>query len=80
MKKIVSIMMVIVLVFTMAGIAFASTNVISPEKPNTDVEPGTPGEPSPQTGETVSIIWVAVAAVALLAIAFVCVKKLILVK
>jgi hypothetical protein len=43
MKKIVSIMMVIVLVFTMAGVAFASTNVISPEKPNTDVEPGTPG-------------------------------------
>ena len=81
MKKIFAIMLVIVLVFTLSAVALAeSKELISPEKPNTDVDPDKPDGTSPQTGESLNVLWIALAAVAFLAIAFVCIKKLILAK
>ena len=81
MKKIFAIMLVIVLVFTMATVALAeSKEVISPQKDNTDVDPDMPDGTSPQTGEQFNVLWIAIAAVAFLAIAFVCIKKLVLAK
>ena len=78
MKKLIAIMMIFVLVFALSGVVYANANVISPEKPNTDVTPEEPGTPSPQTGESVGIVWFVVAAAVLLAVAFICVRKLIL--
>ena len=81
MKKLFAIVLVVVLVFAMASVAFAdSGNAVSPEKQNTSpsVTPG--GKTSPQTGESFSVIWVVVAALVLLAVALFCGKKLISVK
>lgn len=80
MKKIVAIALVVVLVFAMASVAFAATNVISPEKGNTNpsVKPG--GKTSPQTGEPVSVIWVILSALILMAVAVFCGTKLVKVK
>ena len=77
MKKIVAIALIVVLVFAMATAAFAVT---SPEKENTnpDVTPG--GKTSPQTGEPFSVIWVALAALILLAVAVFCGRKLVTLK
>lgn len=81
MKKLFAIALVVVLVFAMASVAFAANNpVISPEKGKTtpSVTPG--GKTSPQTGESVSAMWVVVAALVLLAVAVFCGKKLITVQ
>ena len=81
MKKLFAIVLVVVLVFAMASVAFAdSGNAASPEKQNTSpsVTPG--GKTSPQTGESFSVMWVVVAALVLLAVALFCGKKLISVK
>ena len=80
MKKILAIALVVVLVFAMASVAFAATNVVSPEKTNTSpsVVPG--GKTSPQTGESFSTLWVVLAALVLLAVALFCGKKLVSVK
>ena len=81
MKKLFAIVLVVVLVFAMASVAFAAgAPVISPEKPNTSpsVVPG--GKTSPQTGESFSVVWVVLAVLVLLAVALFCGKKLISVK
>ena len=80
MRKFMAILLVVVFVFAMASVAFASNEVISPEKTNTkpNVTPG--GNKSHQTGETFSVVWVIVAAVVLLGVAFFCGKKFIAVK
>ena len=80
MKKLFAIVLVVVLVFAMASVAFATTNAASPEKPNTSpsVKPG--GKTSPQTGESFSVVWIVLAALVLLAVAVFCGKKLITVK
>ena len=80
MKKIVAIALIVVLVFAMASVAFASTNVDSPEKGNTEPSVTPSGETSPQTGESFSALWIVLAAVLLLAVAVFCGKKLIAAK
>ena len=80
MKKLFAIVLVVVLVFAMASVAFAATNVASPEKSNTSPSVVPSGRTSPQTGESFSVIWVVMAALVLLAVALFCGKKLISVK
>ena len=80
MKKIVAIALIVVLVFALASVAFASTDVVSPEKPNTTPEVTPSGENSAQTGEHFSVMWVILAAVILLAAVVFCGKKLIAAK
>ena len=81
MKKIVAIALIVVLVFALASVAFATDNVISPEKGNTNpsVTPA-PGKTSPQTGESISALWVLLSAVMLMAVAVFCGAKLVKVK
>ena len=56
MKKFVSILLILVLVFSMSAVAMAaSADVASPETGNTDVENNNP-DSSPQTGDN-SHIW-----------------------
>ena len=78
MRKLMAIVLVVVLVFAMASVAFAETNVISPEKDNTNPTPS--GDKSHQTGESISVVWIVLAAVALLGVAFFCGKKFVSVK
>ena len=92
MKRFVAILLILVLVFAMSATAFAAGNVTSPEKGNTDatVTPdkgntdanATPnkGNTSPQTGESFSILWVILAAIAAIGAVLFCGKKLIRVK
>lgn len=80
MKKIVAIALIVVLVFALASVAFASSNVSSPEKPNTTPAVTPDGKTSPQTGESFSVVWVVLAALVLLAVAIFCGKKLVTVK
>lgn len=80
MRKLMAIVLVVVLVFAMASVAFADTGVVSPEKGNSD-KPVTPsGDKSHQTGESFSVIWIVIAAVVLLGVAFFCGKKFVTVK
>ena len=75
MKKLFAIVLVVVLVFAMASVAFAAGNpVISPEKPNTSPSVVPDGKTSPQTGESFSVVWVVLAALVLLAVALFCGK------
>lgn len=80
MKKLFAIVLVVVLVFAMASVAFAATDVVSPEQSNTSPSVVPSGRTSPQTGESFSVIWVVMAALVLLAVALFCGKKLISVK
>ena len=80
MRKLMAIVLVVVLVFAMATVAFAETNVVSPEKNNTNPTPAPSGNTSHQTGESFSVVWVVLAAVVLLGVAFFCGKKFIAVK
>lgn len=76
MKKFVSILLIFVLMFALASVAFAANDVISPEKGNTDVEPeDTPV--APQTGETGAIYWVVAAMFLALGAVIFCGKKLV---
>ncbi len=77
MKKIVAIALVVVLVFAMASVAFAVT---SPEKNNTNPNVKPDGKTSPQTGEPVSVLWVILSALILMAVAVFCGAKLVKVK
>ena len=70
MKRFVAILLILVLVFALSATAFAASNVTSPEKGNT----------SPQTGESFSILWVILAAIAAIGAVLFCGKKLIRVK
>ena len=82
MRKLMAIVLVVVLVFAMASVAFASGgNVVSPEKGNSN-KPVTPsnGNKSHQTGEAFSVVWIVLAAVVLLGVAFFCGKKFVAVK
>ena len=74
MKRFVAILLILVL-------AFAAGSVTSPEKGNTDANV-TPdkGNTSPQTGESFSILWVILAAIAAIGAVLFCGKKLIRVK
>lgn len=76
MKKLVSILLILVLVFSMSCIAFAESEVISPEYDNTDPGTDTP-TPGPQTGDTDAIYWVIALAVLALGTAIFCGRKLI---
>ena len=81
MRKIMAIVLVVVLVFAMASVAFANDgNVISPEKGNTNPNVKPSGDKSHQTGESFSVVWIIVAAIALLGVAFFCGKKFVAVK
>ena len=77
MKKLFAIVLVVVLVFAMASVAFAG-DVTSPEKSNTNpsVTPA-PSKTAPQTGESFSALWVLLAGILLLAVAVFCGAKLI---
>lgn len=77
MKKFVCILLVLVMVFAFASVAFADSNVISPEKNNTDVNPDNP-TPAPQTGESGTIFWVIAALILAVGTAVFCGKKLVL--
>lgn len=80
MKKIVAIALIVVLVFAMASVAFA-TDVVSPQKDNTNTKvTPVPGKTSPQTGESFSALWVLLTAMLLLAVAVFCGAKLVKVK
>lgn len=75
MKKFVSILLILVLMFAMATVAFAD-DVISPEKGNSDVNPeDTPA--APQTGETSAIYWVIAAMIFAVGTVIFCGKKLV---
>lgn len=75
MKKFVSILLILVLMFAMATVAFAD-DVISPEKGNSDVNPD--DKPvAPLTGETNAIYWVVVAMILAVGTLTFCGKKLI---
>ena len=78
MKHFVAILLILVLVFALSATAFAASNVTSPEKGNTNpnVNPDS-GKPSPQTGESFSILWVILAAVAAVGAVLFCGKKLV---
>lgn len=76
MKKIVSILLILVLMFSLAAAVFADS-VSSPEKENTNVEPNK-SPASPQTGETGAIYWVIAAMVLAIGAALFCGKKLVL--
>ncbi len=75
MKKIVSILLILVLVFSMSCIAFAE-DVQSPEHDNTDPGTDTP-TPGPKTGDTNAVYFVIALAVLALGTALFCGKKLI---
>ena len=75
MKKLISVMLILVLVFAMATVAFAA-DVTSPEKGNTDVNPDNPA-PSPQTGDNGMIYWVIAAMVLAVGVVAFCGKKLV---
>ena len=79
MKRFVAILLILVLVFALSATAFAAG--VSPEKNNTDttVTPDK-GTTSPQTGESFSILWVILAAIAAVGAVLFCGKKLIRVK
>ena len=65
MKRFVAILLILVLVFALSATAFAASNVTSPEKGNTNPYVNSDsGKTSPQTGESFSILWVILAAVA----------------
>ncbi|MDO4815011.1 MAG: hypothetical protein Q4A83_00205 [Bacillota bacterium] len=72
MKKFVAILLILVMVFALSSVAFAATDVVSPE--GTD---GEHDEPSPQTGDLANIYWIVIAAVLAVGVAFFCGKKLI---
>lgn len=80
MKKLVAIALVVVLVFAMGTVAFAEGSVSSPEKGNTPTTPAPQGNTSHQTGESVSVVWIVLAAVVLLGVAFFCGKKFVAAK
>ena len=80
MKKLVAIALIVVLVFAMGTVAFAEGNVVSPEKGNTPTTPAPKGNTSHQTGESVSVVWIVLAAVVLLGVAFFCGKKFVAAK
>ncbi len=75
MKQFISILLILVLVFAMATVAFAA-DVTSPEKDNTDVDPNN-SEPSPQTGDNGTIYWVIAAMVLAVGVVAFCGKKLV---
>lgn len=78
MKRFVAILLILVLVFALSATAFAASNVTSPEKGNTNpnVNPDS-GKTYPQTGESFSILWVILAAVAAVGAVLFCGKKLV---
>ena len=79
-KKFLAILLVVVLVFAMSSVAFAA-DVVSPEKDNTKVPVNSdPGTTFPQTGESFSVLWVVLAAVLMLGVAFFCGKKFVAAK
>lgn len=80
MKKFVAIALIVVLVFAMGTVAFAEGNVVSPERGNTPTTPTPSGNTSHQTGESISVIWIVLAAVVLLGVAFFCGKKFVAAK
>ena len=63
MKRFVAILLILVLVFALSATAFAASNVT--------------GKTSPQTGESFSILWVILAAVAAVGAVLFCGKKLV---
>lgn len=72
MKKFVAILLILVMVFALSSMAFAATDVVSPEGADDDHD-----DPSPQTGDLANIYWVVIAAVLAVGLAFFCGKKLI---
>lgn len=76
MKRFVSILLILVLVFAMSSVAFAAT-VVSPENGNTNPDVVDDGEPSPQTSDMFSILFVIAVGVLSAAVVMVCGKKLL---
>ena len=75
MKRFVSILLILVLVFALASVAFAA-DVESPERGNIDVDPVNP-TPSPQTGDNGTIFWVIGAMILAVGVVAFCGKKLV---
>lgn len=76
MKRFVSILLILVLVFAMSSVAFAAT-VVSPENGNTNPDVVDDGEPSPQTSDMFSILFVIAVGVLSAAVVMFCGKKLL---
>ncbi len=76
MKKLVSILLILVLVFSLSAAVFAATDVTSPETGNTDVDNNNE-KPSQQTGDTNTIFFVAAALLLAVGAALFCGKKLV---
>ncbi len=76
MKKFVCILLILVMVFALASVAFAETYVSSPEKNNTNVNPEK-NPTAPQTGETGTIFWVIAALILAVGTVVFCGKKLV---
>lgn len=77
MKRFVTILLILALVFSMGAVAFAQ-DVTSPEKGNTDISPDDdPGNKAPQTGSELSIYYVIAAALLAVGAVVFCGKKLI---
>ena len=75
MKKLVSILLIMVFVFAMTTVAFAA-GAVSPEKQNTNIDTDN-SEASPQTGETNTIFWVITALIVAIGALLFCGKKLV---
>ncbi len=73
MKKLVAILLILVMLFSMSCFVLAE-DVVSPEASNTPTD-DTPN--SPQTSDTISAAWVAVIGAAAVAVLAFCGRKLI---
>lgn len=74
MKRFISLLLIVVLIFALSSVAFA---VSSPEKQNTDVDVNEDTEPSPTTADNNAIYFVVTALLLAVGTLVFCGKKLV---